>query len=56
MANAQRARLALQAWREHLITGPEALEISGFESENEMLAFAAPRTGESTDEGTDIQD
>ena len=56
MANAQRARLALRAWREHLITTPEAMEISGFESESEMLAFAGRAPSETAEDGWDNQD
>jgi hypothetical protein len=56
MANSQRTRLAIQAWRDHLITAPEAMEISGVESESEMLACAARRNRESSDDGADIQD
>lgn len=55
MANAQRTRLAIEAWRDHLITAPEAMEISGVESESEMLAYAARRKRESDDEGRDTQ-
>ena len=40
MANAERSRLAVEAWREHLITAPEALEISGLASERELQALA----------------
>jgi hypothetical protein len=39
MANVQRVRVAFQAWREHLITGPEAMEISGVESERDLVAI-----------------
>ncbi len=39
MANLHRGRMALQAWRDHLITAPEAMEISGVERESDLLAF-----------------
>ncbi len=50
MANAQRARMAFQAWRDHLITAPEAMEISGVESEGDLLAVGARHDEEASDE------
>ncbi len=50
MANVQRSRLAVEAWREHLITAHEALEISGLETERELQAIAERAMQVSSDE------
>ena len=42
MASAHRTVVAVQAWKRRLITGREALEIAGVDSEGELL-FAAER-------------
>lgn len=51
MANAQRSRLAVEAWREHLITAPEALEMAGLQSEEELQALSASVLQDSSGEG-----
>lgn len=39
MVNVQRTRVAFQAWRDHLITAREAMEISGADSERDLVAI-----------------
>jgi hypothetical protein len=56
MANVQRSRLALEAWREHLITAHEALEISGLETERELRAIVEGEMQEASDERTETPD
>lgn len=43
MASQARAREAVLAWKEHLITEHEALEIAGAESEADLFAAAGFR-------------
>ncbi len=56
MGISQRARMAFQAWRDHLITGPEAMEISGAESESDLLALGGAQEGEGREDRPEGQD